>query len=728
MKRLLVLSTLCLALAGCAQSKGALSRGASYPPSPVAITPVPSVYDTINAGMGGKAVAQTANINPDDPQWAGRAQATVAARPVPPAPPGGPAVQPAVAATSPVPGGTGLVGAGSQPPTEQPMAAPAAFAAASAPAALSPLVQQASNAAATSPVMARPPASISPGQGPAAPGQSLLPADQTPGAPDLPPLSASQTVSSGRSASGGAGSPPGVSSQPASPTAAPPTDIDISPSSSFTPVPVAAAPGPNPAAPNRGGDPLLGPDPDLMPAMPATPPVRSNSKAAQPASGPVPLEVAPAADSPLPGPVPNPSPAPSPSAEPGATGTPIPLDLPIELEKSGAASKPANPGLAAADLPLEAAPPSSLALPAAAAPPAVRAGQTGDPRVILTSSQEAEASPKKRIYPQKNSGSPAARVGDEIITFRDVGAAVSELKKRYSVPQSDVFDSAQEMQIRQLNATLVAQALDGLIDQSLLVQEAKRHIKDKQMLEKAYEQADKIYYDNEIIPLMRQYKVDTEGQLKEKLAEDGKSLDGMRLAFRRYFLAHGYMHEKLKDRLNVELPDLLKYYNDHVYQHEFDRPAQITWRELVVEVDKHKSREEAQKKADSLLEKVRRGADFAQLARSESEGPTSSRNQGGLMQTTPGSYAVKPINDALDSLPVGQVSGVLEGPDSFHILKVENRRAAGPASFAEIYDQIKPKLADKKYQEEREAFLKKIKREALVYKYIGKDAADAAKR
>ena len=69
-------------MAGCAQSKGALSRGASYPPSPVAITPVPSIYDTINQGMGGKALAQTAIKNPDDPQWAGRAQASVAARPV----------------------------------------------------------------------------------------------------------------------------------------------------------------------------------------------------------------------------------------------------------------------------------------------------------------------------------------------------------------------------------------------------------------------------------------------------------------------------------------------------------------------------------------------------------------------------------------------------------------------------------------------------------------------
>ena len=116
----------------------------------------------------------------------------------------------------------------------------------------------------------------------------------------------------------------------------------------------------------------------------------------------------------------------------------------------------------------------------------------------------------------------------------------------------------------------------------------------------------------------------------------------------------------------------------------------------MVEVDKHKSREEARQKADALLEKLSRGDDFAKLARAESDGPTSSRNEGGLMQTTPGSYAVKPINDALDSLPIGQLSGVLEGPDSFHILKVENRRPAGPASFEEVQDKIKPMLESQK--------------------------------
>ena len=162
------------------------------------------------------------------------------------------------------------------------------------------------------------------------------------------------------------------------------------------------------------------------------------------------------------------------------------------------------------------------------------------------------------------------------------------------MPHENSFDTAEAMRDSPPEGHLARQLFEGLIDRSVLVQEAKRHIKDKKMLDRAYETADKIWHEEEIVPLERKYNVDSEAKLKEKLAEEGRSLDAMRQNFRQYFLAESYLHEKLKDRLNVELPDLLKYYNEHVYQHEFDRPAQITWREIVVEVDKHKSREEAQ--------------------------------------------------------------------------------------------------------------------------------------
>ena len=57
----------------------------------------------------------------------------------------------------------------------------------------------------------------------------------------------------------------------------------------------------------------------------------------------------------------------------------------------------------------------------------------------------------------------------------------------------------------------------------------------------------------------------------------------MRQDFRQMFLADQFLHSRLQSKVKVDLPDLLKYYDEHVKKHEFDRPALITWREIVVE-------------------------------------------------------------------------------------------------------------------------------------------------
>ena len=69
------------------------------------------------------------------------------------------------------------------------------------------------------------------------------------------------------------------------------------------------------------------------------------------------------------------------------------------------------------------------------------------------------------------------------------------------------------------------------------------------------------------------------------------------------------------------------------------------------------------------------------------------------MQTSPGSYAVESVNAALASLPLNQVSPILEGPTSLHIVRVEARREAGPATFEELQDQIRRRIMTEKIVE-----------------------------
>jgi parvulin-like peptidyl-prolyl isomerase len=346
-------------------------------------------------------------------------------------------------------------------------------------------------------------------------------------------------------------------------------------------------------------------------------------------------------------------------------------------------------------------------------------------------------------------GRPVARVGEEIITYHDVivpvreHRAFRELKAAYrSGSPADRRDAARTFEM------LYEATLQKLIERSLLVQEAKRHIgkKDQKLIERFNEEADRIFHESEVVPLMRQYQVDNEYQLKEKLAPQGRSLAQMQQDFRQMWLADQYLHSRLTTKVKVDLPDLLKYYDEHVKKHEFDRPALITWREIVVEpiepspppsarhdstvllTSDRSGQEAARREALALLEKLRKGEDFATLARKESDGPARSRNQGGLMETSPGGYGVPAVNEALETLPIGQLSNLIEGPDGYHIVKVEKRRPSGPASFAEVNDQIKPILENAKFVEERTALLNKLRKNAVIIRYDLKTQAGQTTR
>ena len=217
-----------------------------------------------------------------------------------------------------------------------------------------------------------------------------------------------------------------------------------------------------------------------------------------------------------------------------------------------------------------------------------------------------------------------------------------------------------------------------LINQSLLLQEAKHTIKSPKMYDQFTGEADRFWREDQLPQLEVEFAAENEAQLREKLKEHGRSIDTISLMTRRGWMADAFLHAKLKDKIKAELPELLKYYNEHMHDQEYDRPALINWREIVVETGPQATREQARRKIEAIHQALRRGADFAALARAQSEGPSRSREQGGLMQTSPGSYGVPSVNEALGSLPIGQVSPILEGPSSFHIVRVESRARPDP--------------------------------------------------
>lgn len=82
----------------------------------------------------------------------------------------------------------------------------------------------------------------------------------------------------------------------------------------------------------------------------------------------------------------------------------------------------------------------------------------------------------------------------------------------------------------------------------------------------------------------------------------------------------------------------------------------------------HRTREEAKKRSEECLAKVRAGVDFDKLVVEYTDEPGGVERKGDL-STFEKKTMVKAFGDAAFALEVGQVSNVVETPFGFHIIK-----------------------------------------------------------
>jgi peptidyl-prolyl cis-trans isomerase C len=117
---------------------------------------------------------------------------------------------------------------------------------------------------------------------------------------------------------------------------------------------------------------------------------------------------------------------------------------------------------------------------------------------------------------------------------------------------------------------------------------------------------------------------------------------------------------------------------------------------------------DAKAKAQAALKQVRGGADFAAVARAQSQDPGSAPN-GGDLGFFPKGQMTPAFEEAAFKLKPGSVSTVVETPFGFHIIKVLERRPARTAPFDEVSGQIKDFLTQGQRAQKLEQFITQMK-------------------
>jgi len=178
------------------------------------------------------------------------------------------------------------------------------------------------------------------------------------------------------------------------------------------------------------------------------------------------------------------------------------------------------------------------------------------------------------------------------------------------------------------------------------------------------------------------------------------------------------------DQLNISDTDANNVYSANLKQ--FETPEQVKASHILItpvtdpNVDPNEAKAKALAKAQDLLKQAKEeGADFAELARANSDCP--SKAKGGDMGFQPKGAFVGSFEKVAFELKVGQISDVVETPYGYHIIKVTDRKEASVKTFEQARDEIKSSLKRRKQSELFQKYLVQLRAEAKIVYPPGKE-------
>jgi peptidyl-prolyl cis-trans isomerase D len=139
------------------------------------------------------------------------------------------------------------------------------------------------------------------------------------------------------------------------------------------------------------------------------------------------------------------------------------------------------------------------------------------------------------------------------------------------------------------------------------------------------------------------------------------------------------------------------YYDEH-RDDRFTAPEEVRARHILIKLPPaadEKARAAARTKAEDVLAKVKKGADFAKLAQDVSE-DAGTASKGGDLGLFSRGHMVPAFDAAAFALEPGAVSDVVETPFGFHIIKVEEKLPGGQKPLDAVRDEIVKTLTAEK--------------------------------
>jgi peptidyl-prolyl cis-trans isomerase SurA len=306
----------------------------------------------------------------------------------------------------------------------------------------------------------------------------------------------------------------------------------------------------------------------------------------------------------------------------------------------------------------------------------------------------------------------AATVNNRAITY-------AELDKQYQLQ----FSSPGEKQSDDQVMIQKLEVLRSLIDNEIMLQRA--------------EKLSLMAVDSDVEAKFNELKAPyTQEEFQKQLAARKMSVEDLKAQLRRDLSVQKLFNKEITSKISITDKDVTDFYNTNRSSFNLAEP-QVHLAQILVtpapdpnirnlKNDKAQNEEQARKKVEMLVARIRQGEDFAMLAQNFSEDANTAPN-GGDLGFIPES-ALEKANVELRKLVMGLTPGQtasVRTPEGYRILKVISKEPAGQRELGDprVQQTIRDTLLNRKDQLLKAAYYEVARNEAAVVNYLASSIA-----
>ncbi len=287
----------------------------------------------------------------------------------------------------------------------------------------------------------------------------------------------------------------------------------------------------------------------------------------------------------------------------------------------------------------------------------------------------------------------AIQVNDHVVTYGEFERELGEQIERLEQQLGDIEHSPEiQQRLALIREQMKGQLVEQMVTRALL----------DDFLEKSDVEVSEEEIDREWEQIVAQFP--DQQALEAALQQEGVTVAEIREQVERQVKFDKALAREIGE-VEVTGAEVEAFYD--MRSEDFAQPAQVRARHILIS-----DAEDAEAAAHAIHKRIEEGEDFAALAAEHSACPSG--QQGGDLGFFGAGQMVEPFSRQAFAMEAGEVSAPVKTEFGYHIIKVEERREAKQAEFAEVEDAIKEHLEQQQGRAKQEEFFDQLRQTAQI--------------